>query len=332
MTAPGLPTSMGRAPTLPEPSGTWEIAADSHTGMVRDRNEDGLAVVPCDAGAWALIVCDGMGGHSDGDRASAAAVGALSQHGPAPTDPAPYIALHRALVEANGVVAAAAAGSGAGTTAVVAWLTGPRVWVGWVGDSRLYQVRAGRILERTTDHTRVAKMVADGEIGEAEARDRPDAHVLLQALGFDGVAPSVWAEPLVVAPGDLIVLCSDGLYDLVEDAEIAEIVASFPPNDAVGHLIDLALSRGGHDNVTVAVARRVADTLDDARVADAPGGAPPRTAPTPAGTPQAGGPPTFVTDPDTAPFLPSRMLIAMAVALVFAIGLLIGLMVRGDVP
>jgi len=131
--------------------------------------------------------------------------------------------------------------------------------VGLVGDSRLYQVRNGQLVWRTLDHTRVQELIDQGELGDADARNHPESSMLTRALGHSRMAdgrplvPDVLAEPLVIEPRDTIVMCSDGLHDLLEDWEIGQIVAGREPADAAQQLVELACERGGHDNVTVAV-------------------------------------------------------------------------------
>jgi hypothetical protein len=142
-----------------------------------------------------------------------------------------------------------------GTTGVIGWVLGGRCYVGWVGDSRLYQFRDGALIDRTRDHTRVAHMVAHGILKPEEARHHPDAHVLVQALGGGtGVQksfkPEVWTEPLELRAGDVLLLCSDGLYDFIEDAELYPLMEGRDYQDAVARLIHLANERGGADNIT----------------------------------------------------------------------------------
>jgi hypothetical protein len=125
-----------------------------------------------------------------------------------------------------------------------------------VGDSRLYQFRAGVPVDRTRDHTRVARMVDQGILTAEEARNHPDAHVLVQALGGSpGVQksfkPEVWTEPLELRSGDVVLLCSDGLYDLIEDRELYPLIEGRDYQDAVARLIQTANERGGPDNITV---------------------------------------------------------------------------------
>jgi hypothetical protein len=138
-------------------------------------------------------------------------------------------------------------------------VSGDQVYVGLVGDSRLFHVREGQVVWRTTDHTRVQVLVDRGMIKPAEARNHADSGVLTRALGHarmsngEALVPEVRDEALVLRRGDALVLCTDGLHDLLDDDEIAEQVSGCTAEEGARRLVELALERGGHDNVTVAV-------------------------------------------------------------------------------
>jgi serine/threonine protein phosphatase PrpC len=242
----------------------WRVGAATDPGRERTRNEDAYAVQPLGDDRYALVVCDGMGGHQDGHIASRTAVETLQRRPPDLTQDRPFEALHTILTEADHAVHAVHAADAPpgevvmGTTAVVAWLDGARLWYGWVGDSRLYLLRGGQIIERSVDHTRVQELVNAGELTAAEAADHPHAHVLSQVLGMGTARPSVYAEAITTALGDRLLLCSDGLHDLVEDHELADLLAGEDPAATADALVALANARGGHDNITVVVAARVA--------------------------------------------------------------------------
>jgi len=236
--------------------------ADTHTGHVRANNEDAHGRAWLKDGSLLAVVCDGMGGHQAGEVASGIAVQTLIDEIGKRADEVPQQVLFDALLSANEAIIAeakAAGRKGMGTTAVTAIVRGHEAYVGLVGDSRLYHVRAGKVLVRTRDHTRVEARLQAGEITEDEARDHPESGVLTRALGHRKMSnrqplePEVFAEPVQMAPGDALVLSTDGLHDLVEDWEIASIVADADPQTSVQQLIELALARGGHDNVTVMV-------------------------------------------------------------------------------
>ncbi len=236
-----------------------ELTTD--VGRARELNEDSARIVPLGPASTLLIVCDGMGGHEGGEVASATAVDAIASSLAVADATAPREALCAALVDAHNAVrrvAEARAMPTMGTTAVVAWVLGSKVWVAWVGDSRFYRLR-GRDRVRSEDHTRVARMVEMGILTADQARNHPEAHILMQAIGGgpgirEAFKPGAWTEPLDIEPGDVLLLCSDGLYDLIEEHELAEIVSGRDVVAAGHRLVEVADERGGHDNITVILA------------------------------------------------------------------------------
>jgi len=239
------------------------VTGESDVGRERQQNEDHMDLRQLRDGSWLMVVCDGMGGHEAGDVASEVATRSLVRcvSDRVDTEQPPRV-LWDALQAANEAVVREAFDRGVqgmGTTAVVGWVRGDMLWVAWVGDSRLYHFREGRLELRTEDHTRVQKMVDMQILSPQEAKNHPDAHILTQALGKggdnqSGVRPSVWSEPSRLEPGDALVLCSDGLFDMVEDEELYPLVGGLHHEEAVARLIRTANDRGGHDNVTVIVA------------------------------------------------------------------------------
>lgn len=235
----------------------------SDVGQERQQNEDRMQIAPLVDGSQLLVVCDGMGGHEAGNVASEVATRAIVEYISAqPSSAPPPQLIWDALHASNDAVRREAQARGIpsmGTTAVVGWLIGDQLWCGWVGDSRLYHFRDGVLQIQTEDHTRVQKMVEMQILSAEEAKHHPEAHVLTQALGggMDAQAsfhPSVWSEPSQIRDGDSVLLCSDGLYDLVDDAELYPLIGGMEVLAAVQRLIDTANGRGGHDNVTVIVA------------------------------------------------------------------------------
>jgi protein phosphatase len=238
------------------------VGLRTDVGRVRANNEDAAGVRWLDDGSLLVIVADGMGGHEAGEVASNLAVEVIGQVVARGGTSRPQATLHEALVAANQAIldeSRQAGRRGMGTTSIVAWVRGEEVHVGLVGDSRLYLVRGGRVAERTIDHTRVQSLLDRGAIRPEEARDHPESGMLTRALGHARMSngkplePEVFAEPLELGPGDAVVLSTDGLHDLVDDWEIALTVAGETPERAAEALVELALDRGGHDNVTVAV-------------------------------------------------------------------------------
>jgi protein phosphatase len=235
-------------------SSSFEIGAATHVGRVRKRNEDSYIARP-DIGV--VAVCDGMGGHEAGDVASATIVEALANI--APQGSAANLLTHceEAILLANAKIRMIAAERGVdvmGAT-IVALLTFDRYYAClWAGDSRAYLVRQQRIAQLTRDHTEAAMLLADGVLSEEEARNWPRRNVITRAIGVrDDVELEL--ENGELAPGDIFVLCSDGLTGHVEPHEIQAIVETQSPDPACRELINLALQRGGRDNVTVIVLR-----------------------------------------------------------------------------
>lgn len=238
------------------------VCVKSDVGRVRSNNEDSFGLRWLDDGSLFVIVADGMGGHEAGEVASGLAARVLEETVSRDPDADPRERMYNGLLEANSSIIEEGRASGTrgmGTTAIVGVLKGSEVHVGLVGDSRLYHFRKGQLLWRTLDHTRVQMLIDQGEIGEDEARAHPESGMLTRALGHarmaDGrpLAPDVLAEPLYLEHDDLVILCSDGLHDLLEDWEIGQIASGLEPDQACDRLIAQALERGGHDNVTVAV-------------------------------------------------------------------------------
>jgi serine/threonine protein phosphatase PrpC len=238
-------------------------AARTDVGRKRRTNEDCYAIA---AELGYFVVADGMGGHRAGQLASRlaaeAAVGALEAlEGSAATLTEK---LRCTIAAANREIYVAAQAkpefSGMGTTVVSLLAAEGRVALAHVGDSRAYLIRGGRIRQLTDDHSVVGELVRRREITESAARKHPHRHVLTRAVGVRReVAPDL-AE-LTSSPGDLFVLCSDGLTGLVHDEEIAEAVNAGTDLDEIcAQLVDLANERGGKDNITVVLVRHEKDS------------------------------------------------------------------------
>lgn len=238
-------------------------AARSDVGQVRQGNEDSGYAAP-----RLLIVADGMGGHAGGELASATAVATLAQIADANLGQGEALTRLAEAVESAGstiglVVADSPELAGMGTTVTgLYWLAdgdGARIAIVHVGDSRAYLLRDGDLSQITHDHTYVQTLVDAGRITEEEASTHPRRNLLMRAL--DGVQV---AEPdLSVREarlGDRYLLASDGLHGVVSGDEIARILGSREPTVCVTELVDLALSRGAPDNVTVVVAHVIEGT------------------------------------------------------------------------
>ena len=238
------------------------VSADTNVGRVRTNNEDSFGTAWLDDGSLFVIVADGMGGHEAGEVASGLAVQVVEDAVSRDPEADPRERLQTALIEANDVILDEGNRSGTrgmGTTAITAIFKGNEVYVALVGDSRLYMIRKGHVVWRTMDHTRVQMLVDAGEISDEEAKNHPEAGMLTRALGHARMAdgrplePDVLTDPIEIQESDTLLLCSDGLTDLVDDWEIARICAGKTGDEAAAELIELACERGGHDNITIAI-------------------------------------------------------------------------------
>ena len=229
----------------------YNDATLTHPGKVRSDNEDCILARP-DAGLW--LVADGMGGHANGQWASAVIAAALNGAAlPEDFDTAAEAAA-QAIHAANERIWSEARGLGAsmGSTAVALLLRGARFAVFWAGDSRGYLFRGGALHQLTTDHSQVQDMVAAGRLTPEEAENHPMSHVLSRAVG---VEPQLQLDAVSdeVLVDDVFLLCSDGLTRTVPDAELAELLGRYRPAACAEQLVKLCLERGAPDNVSVAV-------------------------------------------------------------------------------
>ncbi|TMQ48849.1 MAG: serine/threonine-protein phosphatase [Candidatus Eisenbacteria bacterium] len=271
-----------------------EVGALSHRGRVRDANEDAFAVfrmgrylervttnVPeaefpsrCDEAGHVMIVADGLGGHEAGDVASRSALvntfqfilrsprWVLKLDDPATREAEIQELFERSrsyLATVHDALRRQASGdprlAGMGTTLTVAYLVGRDLFVVHVGDSKAYLIRGGTLRKITRDHT-VAQEYADlGMISQEEVASHRMHHVLTRAVGGPEVELEGDMHLLAIEHGDRLLLCSDGLTDMASEPEIAAVLEAQPTSDgACRALVDLALERGGRDNVTVIVA------------------------------------------------------------------------------
>lgn len=238
-----------------------EIAFRTDPGRDPDKKVNEDAAVHCEARLGLLaVVCDGMGGHAGGKEASELSVKTIAEIvQAAPESTNARDALKVAIEEANRRVWGMPTNEGGfrpGST-VVAILAHPNgAEVAHVGDSRIYLIHAGAITQVTKDHSMVQEMVDRNLIKAEDAPNHPDANKIMRAIGIaKDVEVDVRPAPIAYVAGDVFVLCSDGLSDLVSAAEILDVAGSKPAKQAAGQLVDLANARGGHDNITVMIVR-----------------------------------------------------------------------------
>lgn len=241
-----------------------KLAVRSEIGLVRENNEDKFDFYEPDepellaARGSAYVVCDGMGGHNAGQIASELAARqflyAYYHHGGEAQECA-----HRAVLQAHQYIADMArkipSRRDMGTTLTALILRQDTGMLVHVGDSRCYRLRGEEFQQLSRDHTLVAQWVEQGILTPEAARFHPYKNVIRQAVGVVGegetLEPDI--ETFSIQAGDMYLLCSDGLTDMVPDEVIEQILKTEPPSRAAWKLLDRALAEGGQDNITVAV-------------------------------------------------------------------------------
>jgi serine/threonine protein phosphatase PrpC len=235
---------------------TIEYAALTDVGRMRSANEDHLGHAELPWGQ-VFVVCDGMGGHVGGARASHIAVNSLLEYFARDLVVDPVVSLRKAVSFANEQIFATAlnepALKGMGTTCVILLQKETGLWLAHVGDSRIYIHSDGRLHKLTRDHSFVQGLVDQGVIAEEEAEEHPRKNELMRALGIGGeVDVEVTNEPIFPKQGDVFMLCSDGLNGMAGDRRMEELLSM---NGSLGNkaqqLIDAANAAGGNDNITV---------------------------------------------------------------------------------
>jgi serine/threonine protein phosphatase Stp1 len=226
-----------------------ESGAKSHEGRVRERNEDSF-VARERYGLWA--VADGMGGAASGDWASAKIVEKLEEiRFPLEFDAA-CAAIADAIHKANAEIyeRSLKRGRQMGSTIVSLFVQDQRFVLFWVGDSRGYLLRDGALHRVSRDHSQVQEMIDRGLIDPKDAEGHPMGHVLARAVG---VGPDLDLDAVQgeLEPGDVFLLCSDGLHGYVPETDIARLLGRGTPEDSAEQLVNLTLERGAPDNVTV---------------------------------------------------------------------------------
>jgi PPM family protein phosphatase len=230
----------------------FRFAAETDTGVVRDHNEDSAF-----AGPYLLAVADGVGGNAAGEVASATTAYVVSAMSLAHPGTHPLSLLQSSIEEARGQVHAGVEDDptryGMATTLTAILTDGQRFGLAHVGDSRAYLLREGGLVPLTSDHTLVQAMVDTGRMTAEEAAASPMRNVVLQAIDAESVPTPdlIWLD---LRAGDRLLLCSDGLSDLVPDGELLRLLSTEARSIAATGLVQAALEAGGHDNVTCVVA------------------------------------------------------------------------------
>jgi protein phosphatase len=243
-----------------------EMASLSDVGCQRQNNEDATSYwEPKNDDEFQrkgrlAVVADGMGGYEGGQEASRLAVEAIEDIYGQEAANGPRDALLKGFRVAHERIREYADAhpefQGMGTTCTALALNEQSLYFAHVGDSRLYLVRDGNILRLTRDHSYVGRLVESGVLRSEEAEHHPQRHILTAALGAGtDVAADSPTNPLVLENGDILILCTDGLWSLVQEPEMLSIVTSRDASSACAELVKLARTRSGPDNITVQILR-----------------------------------------------------------------------------
>ena len=237
--------------------------AKTDVGKLRDTNEDYYYISNPEDEIQVFILADGMGGYNGGEIASKLATTTAlsyikSNFGNIPKEKEDILNLVKSAMEYANMIVYERANEekeleGMGTTLEVCLIYNNKIYIGHVGDSRVYRIRRDFIRRLTHDHSYVQKLVKDGTITEEEARNHPKKNMLMKALGC-----TAFLEPDVTVKGfikdDVVLMCSDGLSNMVKDEEIIEIIKSEGTLSAE-KLVEKANDNGGYDNITAVVIR-----------------------------------------------------------------------------
>jgi len=251
---------------LKAPKPGIEAASLTDVGRQRSNNEDSYLYWEPDSDDDFLrrgrlaVVADGMGGYEGGQEASRLAIETVRAIYDNAFDGDPQSTLSAAFQAAHQNIQRYAQDHpqfyGMGTTCTALSIVGRQLHFAHVGDSRLYLIRADSISRLTRDHSYVGRLVESGIVRSEDAESHPQRHILTAALGSGrDITPHIPEHPVPLEEGDILLLCTDGLWGLVADPDLARVVQTNPPAEACQKLVDLALERGGPDNITVLVLR-----------------------------------------------------------------------------
>jgi len=243
-----------------------EAASLTDVGLQRENNEDSLLYWEPDSDSdfrkkgRLAVVADGMGGYEGGQEASRLAVETVRYIYDRDFNGDPQQALLKAFQAAHDSIQRYAVEHplfhGMGTTCTALSIIDHQLWFAHVGDSRLYLVRPDSVSRLTRDHSYVGRLVENGIVRSEDAESHPQRHILTAALGSGReLTPHVPEQPIPLSDGDRLILCTDGLWSVVTETDIARIARTNTPADACMKLVRMALERGGPDNVTVIALR-----------------------------------------------------------------------------
>lgn len=239
----------------------YEFGFRCDTGRVRDINQDAFFVIPEED---VFLIADGVGGHNSGEVASRTTMADIAEYirkNPIPREEGPdavkkyFVSLIFAVNSHVYNIAKESAPGGMATTLVILMLDGGKAYAINVGDSRLYLLRDENIMQVTEDHTYVNGLVKKGIIDREQAKNHPDRNMITRAIGAESeVEPDLFLFD--VYPGDILLMCTDGLYNELSDSEMYKIITdSGDMRSACSRLVDEANSRGGADNITAVSVR-----------------------------------------------------------------------------
>ncbi|MBN1537191.1 MAG: protein phosphatase 2C domain-containing protein [Anaerolineales bacterium] len=261
---------------IPSERAHLHIFAVTDAGISGKDNEDCYAVSAFQSESnpslisTLAIVADGIGGHRAGEVASELAVETICRFVAASNGVQPEMILREAIINASQAIFRSAESNheqeGMGSTCACTWIVGNRLYTATVGDSRIYLLRGSTIQQLSKDHTWVQEAIDSGALSPNEASEHPNAHVIRRYLGSrQTVVPDTRIrlfsyetdedaeknQGMILLPGDCILICSDGLTDLVSDEEIRTQIQNKKGKNALNDLVALANQRGGHDNITI---------------------------------------------------------------------------------
>lgn len=235
-----------------------KISSATSTGKIRALNEDSFFVSDTSDGTVLAVVADGMGGHNAGEVASAEMVNMLKNSVFSAGTDAKTVLLD-AIECANNAIYKMSVRSpqlhGMGTTVTACVITDGKVTAAQVGDSRLYLIRDGEITQITKDHSLVEMLIESGSITKEDAKHHPQKNVITRAIGTDSTVQADIYE-FNATPGDTVLLCSDGLVNMVEDEKILSLITETEDFETLaGNLVNEAENAGGVDNITAVLIR-----------------------------------------------------------------------------